>query len=66
MVRRGCGPRKKMAVVAVAGLGCFAIMFGRAMSVERTAISDSPKEAETKKVPCFRPSERLWVDQFIP
>jgi hypothetical protein len=51
MVRHGCGPGKKVAVVGLGGLGHFAVLFGKAMGAEMTAISHSPKkEADAKKV----------------
>jgi hypothetical protein len=51
MVRPGCGPGKKVAVVGIGGLGHFALMFGKAMGAEMTAISHSPKKAaDAKKV----------------
>jgi hypothetical protein len=51
MVRHGCGPGKKVAVVGIGGLGHFALMFGKAMGAEMTAISHSPsKAADAKKV----------------
>jgi len=52
MKRHGVGPGKKLAVVGIGGLGHFAIMFGKAMGAEVTAISHSPNKAEdAKKVP---------------
>jgi alcohol dehydrogenase (NADP+) len=51
MKRHGCGPGKKVAVVGIGGLGHFALMFGKAMGAEMTAISHSPdKEADAKTV----------------
>lgn len=51
MVRHGCGPGKKVAVVGLGGLGHFAVLFGKAMGAEMTAISHSPKkEADATKV----------------
>jgi hypothetical protein len=51
MVRHGCGPGKKVAVVGVGGLGHFALMFGKAMGAEMSAVTHSPsKAADAKKV----------------
>jgi hypothetical protein len=51
MVRHGCGPGKKVAVVGIGGLGHFALMFGKAMGAEMSAITHSPsKAADAKKV----------------
>ena len=51
MVRHGCGPGKKVAVVGIGGLGHFALMFGKAMGAEMTAITHSPgKVSDAKKV----------------
>ena len=44
--RLGAGPGKKVAVVGIGGLGHFALMLGKALGAEMTAISHSPRKKE--------------------
>ncbi|KAF2668665.1 GroES-like protein [Microthyrium microscopicum] len=46
LVRLGCGPGKKVAVVGLGGLGHFAVMFAAALGAEVTCISHSPDKKE--------------------
>jgi len=57
MKRHGCGPGKKVAIVGIGGLGHFALMFGKAMGAEVTAISHSPNKKDDAK--------KLGADHFI-
>lgn len=49
LVRAGCGPGKKVAILGIGGLGHFGILFAAALGAETYAISHSPhKEADAK------------------
>ena len=51
LVRLGCGPGKKVAIVGVGGLGHFAVMFAKALGAEVTVISHTPgKEEDATKL----------------
>jgi len=46
LVRLGCGPGKRVAIVGLGGLGHFAVMFAHALGAEVTVISHSPSKRE--------------------
>jgi len=46
LVRLGCGPGKKVAIIGVGGLGHFAIMWASALGAEVYVISHSPSKKE--------------------
>jgi len=46
LVRLGCGPGKKVAIIGVGGLGHFAIMFAKALGAEVYVISHSPSKKD--------------------
>jgi len=51
LVRLGCGPGKKIAVVGLGGLGHFAVLFAAALGAEVYVISHSPsKEKDAKEL----------------
>ncbi|KAJ5979529.1 NADP-dependent alcohol dehydrogenase 6 [Penicillium viridicatum] len=51
LVRAGCGPGKKVAILGIGGLGHFGILFAAALGAETYAISHSPhKEADARKL----------------
>lgn len=57
LVRAGCGPGKKVAILGIGGLGHFGILFAAALGAETYAISHSPHKAEDAK--------RLGAKEFI-
>ena len=57
LVRAGCGPGKKVAILGIGGLGHFGILWAKALGAEVWALSHTPsKEAECKK---------LGADHFV-
>ncbi|KAH7390065.1 NADP-dependent alcohol dehydrogenase 6 [Cadophora sp. MPI-SDFR-AT-0126] len=44
LVRAGCGPGKKVAILGIGGLGHFGILFAAALGAETYAISHSPRK----------------------
>jgi len=46
LVRLGCGPGKKVAIVGIGGLGHFALLWASALGAEVYAISHSPSKKE--------------------
>ena len=46
LVRLGCGPGKKIAIVGMGGLGHFAVMFAVALGAEVTVLSHSPSKKD--------------------
>ena len=51
LVRAGCDPGKKVAVLGIGGLGHFALLWASALGADVYAISHSPrKEADAKKL----------------
>ncbi|KAK3080061.1 hypothetical protein LTS18_003225 [Coniosporium uncinatum] len=46
LVRLGCGPGKKVAIVGIGGLGHFAVMWASALGAEVYVISHSPEKKE--------------------
>jgi len=51
LVRAGCGPGKKVAILGIGGLGHFGILFASTLGAETYAISHSPhKKADAKKL----------------
>jgi alcohol dehydrogenase (NADP+) len=49
LVRAGCGPGKKVAILGIGGLGHFGILFASALGAETYAISHSPHKAADAK-----------------
>lgn len=51
LVRNGCGPGKKVAIVGLGGLGHFGVLWAKALGAETWVISRShSKEADAKKM----------------
>jgi alcohol dehydrogenase (NADP+) len=50
LVRAGCGPGKKVAILGIGGLGHFGILFAAALGAETYAISHSPHKEEDAKI----------------
>ncbi|KAG8763284.1 NADP-dependent alcohol dehydrogenase [Ceratobasidium sp. 428] len=51
LIRNGCGPGKKVGIVGLSGLGCYAVMFAKALGAEVYVLSHSDhKEADAKKL----------------
>ena len=57
LVRLGCGPGKKVAIVGVGGLGHFAVMFAKALGAEVVVFSHSPDKKQD--------ALKMGADEFV-
>ncbi|KAB8760582.1 hypothetical protein FH972_026574 [Carpinus fangiana] len=68
LVRLGCGPGKKVAIVGIGGLGHYAVLFAKALGAEVYVISHSPHKKddaikmEAKEFICS--GDKNWSEKY--